>query len=98
MPVTIRLFATLKEHAGQRRLSVPIEPPLTVAPLLDQIERSSPNVPPGHPNGPCRRQQSICIAENIIQPGDDVALFPPVSGGETRRIQPSSPLAARRRT
>jgi molybdopterin synthase catalytic subunit len=79
--VSVRLFAGLRERAGTDRLDVDLPDGATVAELLDALA--------GTPVGPIGPRQCVVAinreyadAEQAIQAGDEVALVPPVSGGE----------------
>jgi molybdopterin synthase catalytic subunit/molybdopterin converting factor small subunit len=76
MLVSVRLFAGLRERAGAARVDVELPEPATVADLLAAMElapRSCVAAINHEYAGPGTR----------ISPGDEVALVPPVSGGET---------------
>jgi MoaE-MoaD fusion protein len=81
MTVSVRLFAGLRERAGTDRLDVELPDGATVAELLDALADT-----PVGPIGP--RQCVVAInreyadAGQPIAAGDEVALVPPVSGGE----------------
>ena len=76
MLVSVRLFAGLRERAGASHVDVELPEPATVADLLaamDLAPRSCVAAINREYAGP----------ESPIAPGDEVALVPPVSGGET---------------
>lgn len=83
MELEIRLFATLKDRAGQNRITVPVEPPVTVATLLDAIAASFPQLKPALPTALVSVNKAFAGEETAVHAGDEIALFPPVSGGET---------------
>ena len=82
MLVSVRLFAGLRERAGAPRVEVELPEPATVADLLAAMELAP---------------RSCVAAINLeyagpgaeIAPGDEVALVPPVSGGDSavRRVR-----------
>jgi len=75
MVVSVRLFAGLRERAGAASVDVELPEPATVADLLAALElapRSCVAAINREYAGPAAR----------IAPGDEVALVPPVSGGE----------------
>ncbi len=88
MRLTVRLFAGLRERAGTDRLDVELPRGATVADLLDAM--ASTAVGPLAP-------RSCVVAVNReyaapgdpVSEGDEVALVPPVSGGEgpVRRVR-----------
>jgi molybdopterin synthase catalytic subunit len=81
MTVSVRLFAGLRERAGTDRLDVELPDGATVGELLDALA--------GTPVGPIGPRQCVVAinreyadAGQPIAAGDEVALVPPVSGGE----------------
>lgn len=81
MNLHVRLFATLKERAGASQVILEVNEPASVSDILAALTEKYPVVAPS--------LQSILVAVNQeyaertqpIQPGDEIALFPPVSGG-----------------
>src|SRR3954447_10437035 len=81
MTVSVRLFAGLRERAGTDRLDVELPDGATVSELLEALA--------GTPVGPIGPRQCVVAinreyadARQPIAAGDEVALVPPVSGGE----------------
>jgi molybdopterin converting factor subunit 1 len=81
MTVSVRLFAGLRERAGTDRLELELPDGATVGELLDALA--------GTPVGPIGPRQCVVAinreyadAGQPIAAGDEVALVPPVSGGE----------------
>jgi len=81
MELEIRLFATLKDRAGQNRITVQVEPPVTVATLLDAVAASFPQLKPALPTALVSVNKAFAGEETAVHAGDEIALFPPVSGG-----------------
>jgi molybdopterin converting factor subunit 1 len=82
MTVSVRLFAGLRERAGTDRLEVELPDGATVGELLDALA--------GTPVGPIGPRQCVVAinreyadAGQPIAAGDEVALVPPVSGGDS---------------
>jgi len=80
--VSVRLFAGLRERAGTDRLDVELPDGATVGELLDALA--------GTPVGPIGPRQCVVAinreyadAGQPIAAGDEVALVPPVSGGDS---------------
>ncbi|HFD81274.1 MAG TPA: molybdopterin converting factor subunit 1 [Gammaproteobacteria bacterium] len=78
MHVQVRFFASLREKAGfaERRLEVPAG--TTVAEVWAQAL-------PGEPlpdNVLAARNMEYVALDSPVQEGDEVAFFPPVTGGE----------------
>jgi len=81
MNLNVRLFATLKERAGASQVSLEVNEPACVSDILAALTEKHPAIAPS--------LQSILVSVNReyaersqpIRPGDEIALFPPVSGG-----------------
>lgn len=78
---TIKLFATLKDKAGQSTLTITVATPLTIADLLDTIRNTHPHLQPSLSTVLVAVNRTFAFAETIVNEGDEIALFPPVSGG-----------------
>ena len=82
MRVKVNFFALYRERAGQSQVSLEFSPGTTVAGLVGEIRHLFPNLAPP--------TVEIVVAVNaeyaepyvLLRDGDDVALIPPVSGGE----------------
>ncbi|MCK7545258.1 molybdopterin converting factor subunit 1 [Marinobacter bryozoorum] len=81
--VTVRFFARLREELGTDRETLPCEPGQTAGNLLEQLSSR------GGAWAQLTGDQPVMIAVNQamakpatpVQPGDEVAFFPPVTGG-----------------
>jgi molybdopterin synthase catalytic subunit len=82
MPLVIRLFATLKDRAGASQVTLPLAEPTTVSALLDELAARYPPLAPLLPTALVAVNQEFAFPGTTVQPTDEVALFPPVSGGE----------------
>jgi molybdopterin synthase catalytic subunit len=78
----IRLFATLKDRVGQDRIQLSVPTPATVNTLLAETAERYPQLAPALPTVLVSVNKAYASKETALQPGDEVALFPPVSGGE----------------
>jgi molybdopterin synthase catalytic subunit len=80
--VTVRFFATLRDRAGleSARIKLP-DTAATVPALLDQIADMFPATAPALPTAIVAVNHEYVFGEHILGDGDEVALFPPVSGG-----------------
>ena len=83
--VTLLYFASLRESLGCSREQVPLPgATCTVASLLDQLRgrdaRWARAFAPGKPWRVAVNQQMADLA-TPLKPGDEVAFFPPVTGG-----------------
>jgi molybdopterin synthase catalytic subunit len=83
MQVKCLFFATLKDITGSRQLNIDLAAGTTVGDLLTTLERSYPKI---------RDYRSILLTAvneeyvdlgKALSEGDEVAIFPPVSGGST---------------
>lgn len=81
MTVTVRLFARARDLAGSPTVLVELPQPATVADLRAALLRAKPQLQP--------LAASLLVAVGAeyaadtapISPGEEVAVFPPVSGG-----------------
>lgn len=78
----IRLFATLKDRAGRSQIQVAVSPPATIDTLLQATAEQFPELAPALPTVLVSVNKTYAGKDALLQPGDEVALFPPVSGGE----------------
>ncbi|MEZ4639938.1 MAG: MoaD/ThiS family protein [Caldilineaceae bacterium] len=75
--VTLRLFAGLKQVAGFKEKQIELAEDATVADLLDEL-----------PETITARTFYVAVNQNyaqretVLRAGDEVALLPPVSGGQ----------------
>lgn len=83
-PVTkVLFFASFRELTGQAELSIQLMQPTTVSNLLVQLYAEYPQVK----HQLSDRQvlfavnQQLATTTTLVQPGDEVALFPLVTGG-----------------
>lgn len=82
MEVVVRLFAVLREHAGARELRLALDEGATVADALVAL-RAGPlaGLPEGAPFVTAVQREYV-PAGHRLRPGDELALVPPVSGGQ----------------
>jgi MoaE-MoaD fusion protein len=79
--ITVLFFATLKDRAGRERLTLDLEPETTVAMLKSRLASEVPALAPALPTALVSVNREFAFAEDTVRDGDEVALFPPVSGG-----------------
>ncbi|HQW34269.1 MAG TPA: molybdopterin converting factor subunit 1 [Thermoflexales bacterium] len=77
----VLLFATLKERAGKPTIDVALDGPLSVAAFRKSIAQQHPALAPLLDQALVAVNQDFAFEEELIQPADEVAIFPPVSGG-----------------
>jgi molybdopterin synthase catalytic subunit len=81
MEIQIKLFATLKDRAGTNKINVTVEEPATVAALLAATEKAYPSLATSLPIALVSVNKAFAGKDTVVTLGDEVALFPPVSGG-----------------
>lgn len=81
MELKIKLFATLKDQAGQETIQVNVTPPVTVQSLLTAIETAYPALKSSLPTTLVAVNKAFAFPQTEIEEGAEIALFPPVSGG-----------------
>ncbi|MFH7810523.1 MULTISPECIES: molybdopterin converting factor subunit 1 [Acetobacter] len=83
--VTVLFFAALREQIGQESLSVAIPASgVSVATLRTQIEGADPAIAQALADQPKLRvavNRTLSTFEQMVVPGDEVAFFPPMTGG-----------------
>jgi molybdopterin synthase sulfur carrier subunit len=83
--IEVRFFARLREALGRERLSLPLEAPgLTVAALLEALEAEIPGARVQLTAPGIRLAVNQAFIEDeapALNPGDEVAFLPPVTGG-----------------
>lgn len=77
----VRLYATLKERAGQPQLRVSLAEPAQVADLLQALRERCPPLAPALDSALVAVNREFAFPSSPLASGDEVALFPPVSGG-----------------
>ncbi len=83
MDIQVKLFATLKDRAGGSPVTVELPDEATVATLLDRLGQTQPKLAPALATCLVAINQEFAFGSTLIRAGDEVALFPPVSGGST---------------
>lgn len=83
--VTVLFFAALREQIGQESLSVSVPVAgMSVNALRQQIEQADPGVAQALAEQPRLRvavNQTLSTFDHLVKPGDEVAFFPPMTGG-----------------
>jgi molybdopterin synthase catalytic subunit len=89
MVVTIRLFAMLRERAGAGELELDLPDGARVRDALDRLDDLAGGLPLV-----MAINRDYADADSELRPGDELALIPPVSGGETvPAVVTTEPLA-----
>ncbi len=81
MELKVRLFALYRERAGTREFSLDLPVGATVADLTDAVRLLYPRLAPPDVKIVVAVNADYADPEDVLQPGDDVCLIPPVSGG-----------------
>jgi molybdopterin converting factor subunit 1 len=81
MPVTIRLFARLRDIAGAGELVRDVPAPATVAAAWGVLTREWPALEPYRASLSCAVNAEYAKFTDSIGDDDEVAFLPPVSGG-----------------
>lgn len=89
MELEIRLFATLKDRAGSDRIRVNVVLPGTVKTVQTAIMAAYPTLATAVPIALVAVNKTFAGPETAVHPGDEVALFPPVSGGSAALPYPT---------
>jgi molybdopterin synthase catalytic subunit len=82
MEVRLLFFATLKDIVGARELRLEIPAGATVGDLLTHLEGSYPRIKAYRPVVLTAINEEYADQAASVHEGDEVAIFPPVSGGE----------------
>ena len=84
--VKILFFASLKDIVGSRQLEMDVVPGATVADVLASLEADYPRIKQYRPVVLTAVNEEYVDQRTAIQEGDEIAIFPPVSGGEIDSI------------
>lgn len=82
--VRLLLFGWVRERAGIGETSMPLAAPATVAQLLDRIAAISPALGEALADRQLLRfalNQTMVSPDAVVHTGDELAIFPPVTGG-----------------
>ena len=80
--VTLRLFAVYRERVGQECVEVTLHPDATVDDALRHLGELHPDTLILMPTTMVAVNQEYAERDHVLQPDDEVALIPPVSGGQ----------------
>ena len=81
MTVTIRLFARARDLAGADFVALDLPDAATVANLRQRLAERVPALVVLLPRCAVAVNEEVADDSTAVQPGSDVALLPPVSGG-----------------
>jgi molybdopterin converting factor subunit 1 len=80
--VKLLFFASLKDIVGARQLQLDVAPGATVADVLTSLEANYPRIKQYRSVVLTAVNEEYVDKRTAIQEGDEIAIFPPVSGGE----------------
>jgi len=89
MEFEIRLFATLKDKAGTNRIRIVVAEPITMQGILDTIAATYPQLETSLSTTLISVNKAFADLETAVTAGDEIALFPPVSGGSDHMPHPT---------
>ncbi len=82
MQITVLLFATLRQRIGARRLDIALDESVqNIGGLRSELMRRHPSASQNLQVALAAINEEFAFDEDAIQDGDEVAFFPPVSGG-----------------
>lgn len=81
MRVTIRLFARLRDIAGQGEFERTLPPGSTARAVWDQLAAEYPELARYTAIASCAVDQEYAPFDTVLRDGSEVAFLPPVSGG-----------------
>jgi len=81
MQVRILFFGVLKDLVGRSTDTVDLPEGTRVHEVLSHYARQAPRIEPMLPSLACSVNQEYASSDRTLNPGDEVALLPPVSGG-----------------
>ncbi|HEU4400890.1 MAG TPA: MoaD/ThiS family protein [Candidatus Polarisedimenticolia bacterium] len=80
MKVAVLLFARYREAAGMERVEVEVPSEATLAQVWDAVRAAVPDLR-GETRPLLACDQSYARPERVLRGGEEIAAFPPVSGG-----------------
>jgi len=82
MQVRVLFFATLKDIVGARQMQLDVPAGATVADVLTRLEGRFPRIKDYRPVVLTAVNEEYVAQSTRVEEGDEVAVFPPVSGGD----------------
>ncbi len=81
MKISVLYFAATRELAGVSEESIELHDGATIAEGLESIARSHPSLEPHLAQLRVARNEAFADLQDRLEPGDVLALIPPVAGG-----------------
>ena len=91
MKVHVRLFALAKQRAGRSEVVVELPEPATVADLKRLLAETLPELAPLVSSLMIAVDSEYAGDDQVVAPGSEIAVIPPVSGGEPRALGDGPP-------
>lgn len=82
MTLTILFFATLRDKAKTKSTQLTLDDGITVADLKKELAIRFPEIATSLPSTIVSRNKEFAESDEVLKDGDEVAVFPPVSGGD----------------
>ena len=82
--VQVRVFASLRQVLGTPSLTVSLSAGATVADLVERVSQDYPAAAPHLARALVAINQDYADRSRLLAPDDEVAVFPPVSGGASQ--------------
>jgi molybdopterin converting factor subunit 1 len=82
--VTVRLFATLRQQAGWKERAFALAPGATVRTLIATLDAAQPELGLATRTFYAAVNEEYVKGDRVLEDGDAVGIFPPVSGGRSR--------------
>jgi molybdopterin synthase catalytic subunit len=79
--ISVLFFATLKDRAGQNKITLDLDGEANIADLKSRLEGEFPGLAPVLETALVAINREFAFEEDFIPEGAEVAFFPPVSGG-----------------
>ena len=87
MTITVLFFGVLRDIAGASEVRLEVTPGATLGGVFDHFAKLHPQLHERRSNIMLARNQEFGIASTALEPDDEVAFLPPVSGGAPRYTQ-----------
>jgi molybdopterin converting factor subunit 1 len=81
MQTRVLFFGRLKELAGGAEQSIEMGAGATIAELFDRFANQTPALASFRSSVVASRNQEFASWNTVLEPGDEIAFLPPVSGG-----------------
>ena len=85
MKVRVRYFATLRDRAGLKEEELDLDTGSTVRDLIKSLETRHPAITESLPTVIVAVNREYASDDQVLESDDEIALFPPVSGGSDIR-------------